>query len=53
MLIDHFGFFCWVEAIVTGLAFAYIAKNNPEVIFNHSEIEKKAKKEASPGVAPA
>ena len=44
MLIDHFGFFCWVELIVTGLAFAYIAKNNPEVIFNYkSDIEKYSK----------
>ena len=53
MLIDHMCFFSFVEAIVTGLAFAYIAKNNPEVVFNHSEIEKNAKKEASPGGATA
>ena len=54
MLIDHFGFFCWVELIVTGLAFAYIARNNPDVIFNYkSEIENYSKTDASPGVAPA
>ena len=50
MLIDHFGFFCWVEAIVTGLAFAYIAKNNPEVIFNYkSEIENEYRNGGMPG----
>ena len=53
MLIDHFGFFCWVELIVTGLAFAYIAKNNPDVIFNYkSEIEKYSKPETGQGAAP-
>jgi cobalt/nickel transport system permease protein len=53
MLIDHFGFFCWVELIVTGLAFAYIAKNSPDVIFNYKEIEQNSKTEARPGAAPA
>jgi len=54
MLIDHFGFFCWVELIVTGLAFAYIAKNSPDIIFNYkSEIEKYSKPDAAPGAAPA
>ena len=42
MAIDHFGFFCWVELIVTGLGFAYIAKNSPEVIFDYKpKTEKK------------
>ena len=42
MAIDHFGFFCWVELIVTGLGFAYIAKNSPDVIFDYKpETEKK------------
>ena len=42
MAIDHFGFFCWVELIVTGLGFAYIAKNTPEVIFDYkAEVDKK------------
>jgi cobalt/nickel transport system permease protein len=53
MLIDHFGFFCWVELIVTGLAFAYIAKNSPDIIFNYKEIEKNSKTEARPEAAPA
>ncbi len=54
MLIDHFGFFCWVELIVTGLAFAYIAKNNPEIIFNYkSEIENYSKPDTGQGAAPA
>jgi cobalt/nickel transport system permease protein len=54
MLIDHFGFFCWVELIVTGLAFAYIARNSPDVIFNYkSEIEQYSKTDANRGVAPA
>jgi cobalt/nickel transport system permease protein len=53
MAIDHFGFFCWVELIVTGLAFAYIAKNSPDVIFNYKEIEKNSHKEVKPGAAPA
>jgi len=35
MLIDHMGFFSWVELIVTGLGFAYIALNNPSVIFDY------------------
>ena len=35
MLIDHMCFFSFVEAIVTGLAFAYIARNSPEVIFDY------------------
>ncbi|ABS56154.1 cobalamin (vitamin B12) biosynthesis CbiM protein [Methanoregula boonei 6A8] len=53
MLIDHFGFFCWVELIVTGLAFAYIARNSPDVIFNYKEIEKNSKPEARPVATPA
>ncbi|MFZ1897986.1 cobalt transporter CbiM, partial [Methanoregula sp.] len=51
MLIEHMVFFSWVELIVTGLAFAYIAKNSPEVIFNYKEIEKNSNTEASPGGA--
>ena len=54
MLLDHFGFFCWIELIVTGLAFAYIAKNNPEVIFNYkSQIEKYSKQDTGRGAAPS
>ncbi|MFZ2073159.1 MAG: energy-coupling factor ABC transporter permease, partial [Methanoregula sp.] len=53
MLIEHMVFFSWVELIVTGLAFAYIAKNSPEVIFNYKEIEKNSNTEASPGGATA
>ena len=35
MLIEHMAFFSWVELIITGLAFAYIARNNPEIIFDY------------------
>jgi cobalt/nickel transport system permease protein len=53
MLIEHFVFFCWVELIVTGLAFAYIAKNSPDIIFNYkSEIEKYSKPETGQGAVP-
>ncbi len=42
MLIEHMAFFSWVELIVTGLGFAYIARNSPEVIFNYKrEFERK------------
>jgi len=52
MAIDHFGFFCWVELIVTGLGFAYIAKNSPDVIFDYKpETEKKP--DVSKGVPAA
>jgi cobalt/nickel transport system permease protein len=52
MLFEHFVFFCWVELIVTGFAFAYIARNSPDIIFNYkSEIEKYSKPDTGPGVA--
>jgi len=50
MLIDHMGFFSWVELIVTGLGFAYIAKNSPEVIFDYKSTADK-KPEVTPGAA--
>ena len=35
MLSEHMIAFSWVEAIVTALAFAYIAKNNKEIFFDY------------------
>ena len=35
MLSEHMIAFGWVEAIVTALAFAYIAKNNKEIFFDY------------------
>jgi len=53
MLLDHMLFFSIVELIVTGLAFAYIARNNPDVIFNYkSEIENYSKTDTGHGAAP-
>ena len=52
MLLDHMLFFSIVELIVTGLAFAYIARNNPEVIFDYKP-ENDKKTDASRGAAPA
>jgi len=49
MLIDHMGFFCWVELIITALGFAYIAKNSPEVIFDYKPDTAK-KPDVSKGV---
>ena len=51
MLIDHMCFFSFVEAIVTGLAFAYIARNSPEVIFDYKP--ENDKKTAVQGAANA
>jgi len=50
MLIDHMCFFSFVEAIVTGLAFAYIARNSPEVIFDYKP-ENDTKAGAGKGAA--
>jgi len=52
MLLDHMLFFSIVELIVTALAFAYIARNNPEVIFDYKPGDEK-KTDASRGTAPA
>jgi cobalt/nickel transport system permease protein len=41
MLIEHLLFFSLVEAIVTALAFAYIARSDPTVIFNYKRREEK------------
>jgi cobalt/nickel transport system permease protein len=41
MLIEHMLFFSFVEAIVTALAFAYIARTDPTVIFNYKRPEEK------------
>jgi len=52
MLLDHMLFFSIVELIVTGLAFAYIARNNPEIIFDYKPgMDKKTA--AGQGAAPA
>jgi len=51
MLLDHMLFFSIVEAVVTGLAFAYIAKNSPEVIFDYNSGDEK-KSGVTPGTAP-
>lgn len=52
MLLDHMLFFSFVELIVTGLAFAYIARNNPEIIFDYKPGTEK-KPAAGQGAAPA
>jgi ABC-type Co2+ transport system, permease component len=52
MLIEHMMFFSFVEAIITALAFAYIARNSPEIIFDYKpENDKKA--DAGKGAAAA
>ncbi len=35
MLIEHMLFFSFVEAVITALAFAYIARTDPTIIFNY------------------
>jgi cobalt/nickel transport system permease protein len=52
MLIEHAVFFSWVELIITGLAFAYIARNNPEIIFDYKSGNDR-KTNASRGPVPA
>jgi cobalt/nickel transport system permease protein len=42
MLIEHLLFFGFVEAIVTALAFAYIARTDPSIIFNYKGREERA-----------
>ena len=51
MLLDHMLFFSIVEAIVTALAFAYIARNSPEIIFDYKP-GNDAKTDAQRGAAP-
>jgi|SRR5208337_299470 len=52
MLIEHMMFFSFVEAIVTALAFAYIARNSPEIIFDYKP-ENDTKASAGQGAAKA
>ena len=52
MLIEHMVFFSWVELIITGLAFAYIARNSPDIIFDYKSGNKK-KTDAGRGTVPA
>ncbi len=52
MLFEHMVFFSFVEAIVTSLAFTYIARNSPEIIFDY-ETEQGKKGKADQKVAPA
>ena len=52
MLIEHAVFFSWVELIITGLAFAYIARNNPEIIFDYRSRNDK-KTSAGQAAVPA
>ena len=52
MLFEHMVFFSFVEAIVTALAFAYIARNSPEIIFDY-ETEQGKKEKADRKTAPA
>jgi cobalt/nickel transport system permease protein len=40
MLGEHLFFFSFVEAIITGIAFAYIAKNSPEIIFDYKPTDR-------------
>ena len=52
MLFEHMVFFSFVEAIVTALAFAYIARNSPEIIFDYVP-EQGTKEQADRKIAPA
>jgi hypothetical protein len=45
-------FFSFVEAIVTALAFSYIARNSPEIIFDYKP-ENEKKTDAGKGAATA
>jgi len=47
MLFEHMVFFSFVEAIITALAFAYISRNGPEIIFDY-EPEQGRKGMAAP-----
>jgi len=51
MLGEHMLFFSFVEAIITGIAFAYIAANSPEIIFDYKPAQMEAGKKA--GSVPA
>ena len=51
MLIEHMVFFSWVELIVTGFGFAYIAANNPGIIFNYNPAADKV--QLPKGAAPS
>ena len=42
MLLEHAFFFSFVEAIITALAFAYIARTDPTIIFNYKGRAKKS-----------
>jgi len=52
MLFEHMLFFSFVEAIVTVLAFVYITRNSPEIIFDY-EPELGSKEKAALKSAPA
>ena len=52
MLFEHMILFSFVEAVVTALAFAYIARNSPEIIFDYKS-ENERKTNASRGTVPA
>lgn len=43
MLIEHMLFFSFVEAVITALAFAYIARTDPTIIFNYKRGGEKTK----------
>ncbi|MGA7076886.1 MAG: cobalt transporter CbiM [Halobacteriota archaeon] len=43
MLIEHMLFFSFVEAVITALAFAYIARTDPTIIFNYKGPGEKTK----------
>jgi len=51
MLFGHAFFFSPVEAIITALAFAYIARNDPTIIFDYKG--KEGKREAVKTTATA
>jgi len=52
MLFEHMAFFSFVELIVTALAFAYISRNSPEIIFDY-ETEQSKKEKVDRKTAPA
>ncbi len=51
MMIEHLVLFCFVEAIITALAFAYIARYDPTIIFDYKGGQDKIRSAAPP--APA
>jgi len=43
MVFGHAFFFSIIEVVVTAVAFAYIARNDPSIIWNYKAIESASK----------